>query len=162
MRYTMKQKWLSFGDDFRILDERGSDVFYVDGRVFSIGQKLSFQDVHGNELAFIRQRLLTLGKTFEIEREGRTVPTVHKHLFTLLRCAFTVDVPGPNDLEATGNLLEHEYEFRRGRQTVATVSKRWFTITDTYGVDIPAGQDVVLLLCAAVVIDLCCHGDRRD
>lgn len=162
MRYVMKQKWLSFGDDFRILDAHGVDAFYVDGKVFSIGNKLSFQDSVGKELAFIRQRLLTLGKTYEIERDGRIVATVHKHMFTLLRCVFTVDQPGPDDLEAAGNLLEHEYEFRRGSQTVATVSKRWFTLTDTYGVDVSAGQDPVLILCAAVVIDLCCHGDRKD
>jgi uncharacterized protein YxjI len=157
----MRQKWLSFGDDYSIKNERGEDVFFVDGRTFSIGDKLSFEDMHGNELAFIRQRLLTLGKTYEIERNGRTT-TIHKHLLTLFSCTFSIDVPGPNDLEAKGNLVDHEYQIKDTRgQVVADVSKRWFRFTDTYGVDIAPGQDDVMILAAAVVIDLCCHPDNK-
>ncbi len=58
MRYLMKQKLFSWGDDFRIQDDQGRDVFFVDGRAFSIGDKLSFQDMADNELSFISQRLL--------------------------------------------------------------------------------------------------------
>jgi len=161
MRYLMQQKWLSFGDDYTIKNEQGEPVFFVDGRAFSIGDKLSFQDMSGNELAFIRQRLLTIGQTYEIERSGRTT-TIHKHLFTLFSCTFSIDVPGPNDMEAKGNLSDHEYQIRDSRgELVAEVSKRWFRFTDTYGVDIAAGQDDVLVLAAAVVIDLCCHPDKK-
>jgi uncharacterized protein YxjI len=161
MPYLLRQKLLSFGDDFTIKDGNGNDVYYVDGRVFSIGDKLSFQDMAGNELAFIHQRLLTLGKTYLIDRNGTTT-TVHKHLFTFLRCAFTVDLPGTNDLEARGDLLDHEYGFYDSTGVeVATVSKRWFSFSDTYGVDINPGWDEVLILAATVVIDLCCHADQK-
>ncbi len=44
-------------------------------------------------------------------------------------------------------------------RVVATVSKTFFSWTDTYGVDVEEGQDDVLLLCCAVVIDLCSHDD---
>ena len=84
------------------------------------------------------------------------------HLFTFLRCAFTVDVPGPGDLEARGSLLDHEYTFQRGDQTVATVSKRWFSLSDSYGIDIADGENVVLILASAVVIDLCCHATEKE
>ena len=100
MRYVMKQKFWSWGDDFRIQDAEGRDVFYVDGRAFSWGDKLSFQDMQRRELAFIRQKLLAWGPTYEIESQGRLVAVVKKKLFTLLRCRFTIDVPGPDDLEA--------------------------------------------------------------
>src|SRR5262249_7502514 len=133
MRYLMKQKLFCFGDDFVIKNDRGEDVFYVDGKALSIGNKLSFQDMRGNELAFIRQRLLSWGPTYDIEYKGG-VATVKKELFTLFRCAFTVDVPGPNDLEAQGNLTDHEYTFARGGQGIAQVSKTWFSMSDTYGV----------------------------
>ena len=63
MRYIMKQKILSLGNDFRIRNEAGEDVFLVDGRALSIGDKLSFQDMAGKELAFIRQKLLAWGPT---------------------------------------------------------------------------------------------------
>ena len=43
MRYLMKQKLFSFGDDFTIKDADGKEAFYVDGKVFSIGNKLSIE-----------------------------------------------------------------------------------------------------------------------
>lgn len=161
MLYQMKQKFLCFGDDYVIRDADGNELYYVDGRALSLGDKLSFQDMAGHELAFIRQRLLTLGKTYDISRNGR-VTTVHKHLFTFFRCTFDVDLPGPNDLTATGSLLDMEYEFvTAGGAVAATVSKRWFTFNDSYGIEIAEGWDDVLILASAVVIDLCCHGDSK-
>lgn len=161
MRYIMKQKFFSWGDDFYIKDEQGQDVFYVDGKVFSLGDKLSFQDMSGNELAFISQKLLAWGPTYEIYRAGQLCAVVKKSLFTFLHCHFTVDVPGPDDLEAEGDFLDHEYAFVRGVRPVASVSKKWFSWTDTYGVDIAGGEDDVLILASAVVIDMVCHGDDK-
>jgi uncharacterized protein YxjI len=161
MRYLMKQKLFCFGDDFVIRTEAGDDVFFVDGKVFTLGDKLSFQDLRGNELAFIRQKLLAFGPTYKIYRNGELAAVVKKHLFTLFRCAFTVDVPGPDDIEAQGSFLDMEYTFTRGARQVAEVSKRWFAFADTYGVDIADGEDDVLILAATVVIDMVCHGDRQ-
>lgn len=160
MRYLMKQKLFAFGDDFTIKDANGNDVFLVDGKVFALGDKLSFQDMAGHELAFIRQKLLSWGPTYQVFRKGELAAVVKKHLFTLFRCKFTVDVPGPDDLEAQGNFLDHNYRFTRGGRDVAEVSKRWFSLRDTYGVDIADGEDDVLILASAVVIDMICHADE--
>lgn len=160
-RYVMKQKLFSFGDDFIIRDEAGNDAFFVDGKVFCLGNQLSFQDMEKNELAYIKQKLLTLGQTYEIYRSGKLAAVVRKHLFTLFLCKFTVDVPGPDDLVAQGNFTDHEYTITRGDESVATVSKRWFSWTDTYGVEIAEGEDDVLLLASTVVIDMACHPDPR-
>ena len=157
MRYLLKQKLFSWGDDFRIKNDGDDDVFFVDGKVLTLRNKLSFQDMAGRELAFIQKKLLSWGPTYHIYRDDQLAATVKKKLFTLFRCKFTVDVPGPDDLEAAGNFLEHEYVFRRGSREVAQVSKRWFSWTDTYGVDTAQGEDDVLILASAVVIDQICH-----
>ena len=68
-----------------------------------------------------------------------------------------MDVPGPDDLLAEGDFLDHEYTFSRHGQRVAAVSKRWFSWTDTYGVDVAEGEDDVLVLASTVVIDMACH-----
>lgn len=161
MRYVMKQRLFCWGDDFTIKTQDGQDAFFVDGKAFSIGEKLSFQDMQGKELAFIRQKLLAWGPTYEIYRDGELSAAVKKHLFTLFRCSFTVDVPGPHDLEAQGNFLDLEYSFTRSGKVAAEVSKRWFSWTDTYGVDIAAGEDDVLILASTVVIDMVCHGEKK-
>lgn len=159
MRYLLKQKLFSLGDDFFIKDEAGKDVYFVDGKAISFGDKLSFQDADRKELAYIKQRVFSWGPTYEISRNGQVVATVKKHVFALFHHRFTVDVPGPDDLEAEGNFLDHEYTFRRGDDVIAQVSKKWFTLTDTYGVDVALGEDPVLILASAVVVDEACHPD---
>ena len=159
MRYVMRQKLLALGDDFTIRDAEGRDAFLVDGKAFSLGDRLSFRNAAGEELARIRQKLLAWGPTYEVFRGDALVAVVRKALFALFHHRFTVDVPGPDDLEATGDFLDHEYEFRRGDRVVATVSKRWFSWTDTYGIDVAEGEDDVLVLASAVVVDLACHPD---
>lgn len=162
MRYLMKEKLIAVGQDFMIQDESGRDAFFVDGKAFSFGDKLVFKDMAGAELARIEQKLLAWGPTYEIYRGGQQVATVKKSLFTLFRSRFSVDVPGPDDLEAQGDFLDHEYTFTRGSQTVATVSKRWLSIRDTYAIDIAQGEDDVLLLACAVVVDMASHKEGTD
>lgn len=161
MRYVMKEKLFAWGDDFKIQDEQGRDLYFVDGKAFSLGDKLSFQDMHGHELASIRQKLLSWGKTYEIQRDGRLSAVVKKGLFDFFRASFSVDVPGPDDLEAQGNFLDHEYSFTRQGNAVAQVSKKWFSWSDTYGVEVSPGEDDVLILAATVVVDMCCHEERN-
>ena len=161
MRYVMKERILSWGDDFKIRDENGRDVFYVDGKVLSFGDKLAFKDMAGNELALIDQKLLSIGPTYEIYRGRNLAAVVKKKLFTFFRAKFTVDVPGPNDLEAAGDFIGHDYTFERSGKEAARVSKKWFRMSDTYGVEVAPGEDDVLILASAVVIDLCMHPDEK-
>jgi uncharacterized protein YxjI len=162
MRYIMRERILSWGDDFTIRTADGQDAYLVDGKVFSFGDKLSFRNMRGEEVARIDQKLLSLGSQYEIIRGGTTVAVVKKHLFTLFRARFTVDVPGPDDLEARGDFLDHEYTFERAGREVARVSKTWFSLADTYGIDIEDGEDDVLILASALVIDLVSHPDERN
>ncbi len=158
MRYTIQEKLICLGDDFTINDEAGNRKYYIDGKAFTIlREKLVIKDADGHELGFIRQKLVSLRKAYEIHLGGKHIATVSKDLLTLFRCSFTVDVPGPDDYEAQGGFWDHDYTFRRHDRVVATVSKRWVTIRDTYGVDIVDGENDELILASAIVIDQICH-----
>jgi len=161
MRYVMRQKLLSLADNFTIKNEQEQDVFLVKGKVFSFGDKLSFQDLAGNELVFIDQRLLNWSPTYELWKGDQLLAVVKRELFSFIHHRFTVDVPGPNDLEAEGDFLDHEYTISRGGSVVATVSKRWFSWADTYGIEIADGEDDVLVLATAVVVDMVCHDHSK-
>jgi uncharacterized protein YxjI len=161
MRYAMKQKLFTLTDDYNITDADGKDVYYVDGKLLSIGKKLSFQDMEQKELAFIQQKLMNLAPTYEIWHEGELEAVVKKELFTFFHCVFHVDEPGHDALTAEGNFNDHEYLFTRGGRQVASVSKQWFTFADTYGVEVDESEDPVLILACTVVIDEACHGDRH-
>jgi len=162
MRYQMRQKFFAFGDDFMIKDQNGADVYLVDGKAFSWGDKLSFQDADTREeIAFIAQKMWSFKPKYEIHRAGRVFAEVVKE-FTWFNSKFTLDVPGPNDYEITGSFWKHEYSFSRRGKTVASVSKKMFAMTDTYGIDIVSGEDDVAILATAVVVDLVCHDQKNN
>lgn len=154
MRYVLKQRLFYLGGAFNIGNEQGEGVFSVEGAAFSFGHQLTFRDAAGGELAFIRQKLLSWGPTYEIYRGGQLFAVVRKELFSFFRHVFTIDVPGPDDLVAEGDFWDLEYTFGRGDRAVAVVSRRWFSWADTYGVEIADGEDDVLILASAVVIDM--------
>jgi hypothetical protein len=77
-----------------------------------------------------------------------------------LRDRWAVTVENGPDLDVQGNVLDHEYTFTDGRTPVATVSKKWFRVADTYGVEIAPGQDPVLVLAATVAVDMMAHEGR--
>jgi uncharacterized protein YxjI len=157
MRYIMKQKVFSLGDRFTIRNERDEDAFVVNGEVFSLGHKLSFEDPQGNELMFIRQKLLSWGPTYEIYRGQEHVATIQKEIFTFFRCTFDIQTDDQGDLEAQGDFSDHEYTVTRRGEPIAQISKEWFSWSDTYGVDVAGDEDPVLILASTVVIDMCCH-----
>ncbi len=160
--YQLRQQIFSIGEDFWVQNDRGENVFKVDGKVLVLTQTFALQDVNGNELARMQKEMLTLRKTMDIERGGQVVAQVKGAFFNVLSQRFTVEVSGDGVLEAQGDILNHEFEITAGGQVVATISKRWFTIGEVYGVSIAPGQDQVLLLCSAICIDEMSENDRRN
>ena len=157
-RYKMREKLVSFGDDFWIEDESGRRAFKVDGKMLRVRDTLFFEDVKGTELCKIQQRLVTIRDTMTIEGpKGETLATVKKALITPLRDRWTVKVGNGPDLQVQGNILDHQYSIGEGNSKVAEVSKRWFRLADTYGVQIEPSQNDVVILAVTVAIDMMAH-----
>jgi uncharacterized protein YxjI len=156
--YELRQRAWTLGDQFVIEDDCRRPAFFAKGRAFSMGDKLSFRDADGNEMAYISQKVLSLRRNYRIYRGGDLFARVIKKL-NPIRQHFVVDVPGADDYRVRGNFWNYEYTFTRGNRTVAVVSKRPFAWPDTYRIAITAGEDDVLILAAAVAIDLIAHDD---
>jgi uncharacterized protein YxjI len=157
-RYMMRQKIVAFGDDFYIENERGEQVFHIDGKVLTIRDTLVFQDMQGRELCRIKEQLVKIKDTMNIERpDGENIATVKKDLINVLRDHWTVDIKDGPDLDIKGNVLDFDYRIREGRQDIARVSKKFFRMRDTYGVEIQPGQDDVLILAVTVALDMMAH-----
>jgi uncharacterized protein YxjI len=156
-RYRMRQKIAAIGDDFWIENGRGEKVYKIDGKALRVRQTLIFEDRNGNELLKIQEHMLRIKDSMEIEDpQGNRVAMVKKALITPVRERWSVDIPGANDLEVQGNILDHEYRIGH----VAEVSKKWFRIADSYGIEIEPGQNDILILAVAAVIDMMAHGGR--
>src|SRR4051794_13497691 len=155
--YRMREKLFSIGDDFWIEDGEGDRAFKVDGKALRLRKTLVLEDPSGAEQFTIQEKKLRIRDTMEIERDGHTVAKVKKALITPLRERFSVEVDGGEDMEAKGNIVDHEYKIERGGKKVAEVSKRWFRVRDTYGIEVAEGQDDPLILAVTVCIDQMTH-----
>jgi uncharacterized protein YxjI len=156
-KYRMREKMFSIGDDFWIENQAGEHVFKVDGKALRLRDTLILQDPSGSELFKVQKKALHVRDTMEIERDGDTVATVKKALVHVVRDRFSVEVNGGEDLEAKGNIVDHEYKIECDGENVAEVSKRWFRVRDTYGIEIVPGQDDALILATVVCIDQMSH-----
>jgi uncharacterized protein YxjI len=159
--YRMREKLVSIGDDYWIENDRGERVYKVDGKALRVRHTLIFEDDRGTELVKIQERMLRVRDSMEIEdRDGNRVAMVKKAMFTPLRERWTVKIEDGPDLEIKGNILDHEYTIEDGRTTVAEVSKKWFRVADTYGVEVTQGQDPVLMLAVTAAMDTMAHPER--
>jgi uncharacterized protein YxjI len=157
-RFRMVEKLASFGDDFFIQNDQGQRVFKVDGKALRLRDTLVFRDMEGNERCKIQQRVARIRASMEIEAPGGgRLALVHKAMVTPLRDRFVVKIGDGPELEVQGNIIDHEYRI----SDVATISKRWFRMRDSYGVEVAPGQNDLLILAATVCIDQLSHDVRK-
>ena len=155
--FQMREKLVSIGDDYWIETTGGRRAFKVDGKALRIRDTLVIRDVAGNEVAKVQERKIAVRDTMSIERPGRPDASIKKALISPLRERFTATIGDGPDLDIQGNILDHEYSIELGRDKVAEVSKKWFRIRDTYGVEIEPGQNDILILAISVCIDQMAH-----
>jgi uncharacterized protein YxjI len=160
-RYQMRQRMISIGDDYVIEDNHGERAFKLDGKALRIRKTILFEDMDGRELCKIQERMLRVKDSMEIEDPGgHRIALVQKAMIAPLRERWTVKLEDGPDLRVQGNIVDHEYTIERDGQRVAEVSKRWFRVRDTYGVEIAPGENEVLILATTAVIDTMAHPDR--
>jgi uncharacterized protein YxjI len=159
-RYQMRQRMISIGDDYTIQNDRGERVYKLDGKALRIRKTIRFEDMNGNELYKIQERMLHIRDSMEIEApDGHRAAMVQKAMIAPFRERWVIKTDGP-DMHIQGNIVDHEYKIERDGDKVAEVSKRWFRVADTYGVEVLPGEDDVLILAATAVIDTMAHPDR--
>jgi uncharacterized protein YxjI len=154
----MREKLVSIGDDFWIENAQGQKTFKVDGKALRVRDTLNFEDRSGNVLCKIQERKLRVKDSMEVEGPGGDqMAMVKKAIISPVRDRFTVKIKNGPDLEVKGNILDHEYTIGEGRDKVAQVSKKWFRVRDTYGVEIDQGQNDIVILAVTVCIDQMAH-----
>jgi len=150
-RFQMREDMFSIGDDFWIDNDSGQHIFKVDNKKLRMRETFILEDMSGNEVAKIREKMLSVRDKMTIERDGRDA-VVHKALIGI-RDRYKIEVDGGDDMKAHGNIANHEYEIERDGDRVANISKKWFRVRETYGVEIEPGQDIPLILAITVCVD---------
>ncbi len=155
-RYRMRERAFAIGDDFWVEDEQGDRAFKVDGKALRIRKTFRLEDATGRELATIKEKMVSVRDKMVIDLADGRSATVSKRLLGI-RQRYNVDVDGGADLQAKGNFVEHDYEVESDGATVARISKKWFRVRDTYGIEVEPGVDAALIVAVAVCIDELAH-----
>jgi uncharacterized protein YxjI len=155
--YKMRDKIASIGDDFWIENQEGRKVFKVDGKMLRARDILRFEDAQGHTLVDMASKLVQVRDTVKLDRTGGKDAVIKKDVINIVADSMVMKVDGGAEYQIKGNLLDHEYEFYEGRDKVAEVSKKWFRVADTYGIQVAPGQDDILMIAATVAVDQLSH-----
>jgi len=149
----MRAKLFAIGDDYWIDTDDDRHAFKVNGKAMRVRDTFVLEGPSGEELFKAQERKLRVRDTMKVERGGEAVATIKKAMITPLRERFTIDVQDGGELRAKGNIVDHEYEIERDGRKIAEISKRWFRVRDTYGIEIAPGEDDALILAITACID---------
>ena len=152
-RYTMREKLLAIGDDFWIDTDEERHAFKVNGKALRIRSTFILESPSGDELFKLQEKKLRVRDTMQLEHDGKTVATIKKALVSPLRERFNIELADGRELSAKGNIVDHEYKIERDGHQIAEISKRWFRVRDTYGIEVAPGENDGLILAAAICID---------
>jgi uncharacterized protein YxjI len=156
--YRMREKLFAIGDDFWIDTDEDRHAYKVNGKALRIRKTFVLESPSGDELFKLRERKLAIRDTMELEANGDTVATIKKAMITPIRDRYSIHLADGRELSAKGNILDHEYKIERDGDKVAEISKRWFRVRDTYGIEVAAGENDALILAAAICIDEMARG----
>ncbi|WP_460724499.1 LURP-one-related/scramblase family protein [Nocardia heshunensis] len=161
MRYVMRHRVLSFGDDYWVKDDAGNKAFLVDGKVLAFRQAFELKGPRGEVYVVARKKFFALRDTMVIKSGGAHVATVRKKLFSPIRHSFSIRLAGGEQWIARGDLIEKNYTLEGPQGVVASTSRKWFRIRDTYGVEI-YHPDVPLAMAVVVCIDELVVDERKE
>ena len=158
MKLYMREKVFALNERFTVRDEWGNDKYYVEGEFFSLGKKLHLLNANGDEVAFIRQELLTLLPRYTVSVAGRELATIRKE-FTFFFQRYAIDGLG---WEVDGSVMMHDYVITKNGRTIVRITKEWFTWGDSYVLDIADPADELVALAVVLTIDCVAEASRNN
>jgi uncharacterized protein YxjI len=149
----MREKIFAIGDDFWIDTDEERHAFKVNGKALRIRSTFILESPSGDELFKLQEKKLRVRDTMQLEHDGKTVATIKKALVSPLRERFNIELADGRELSAKGNIVDHEYKIERDGHQIAEISKRWFRVRETYGIEVAPGENDGLIIAATICID---------
>lgn len=161
MKFVMRERVFSIGEDFWIEDETGQKAFLVDGKALRVRQTFELKGPGGEILAVIKKKMIAIHDTMLIEYDGKTLAKVHRKAFSPLHHKMVIDLADGQKWTANGDIIEKNYVIESDQGVVAETSRKWFRIRESYGIDVFL-PDVPLVLAVAVAVDELAEDHRKE
>ena len=149
MKLLFKERMFSWLDSYDVYDENGNTVYVVKGEL-SWGHLLKIYDAKGNEIGYVKERVITFLPKFEMYLGERYLGCISKE-FSFFKPKFNVDC---NGWHIDGDWFEWDYSILNSAgHKIADVSKQIWNWTDTYIIDVCSEQDALCALMLVLAID---------
>ncbi|MBQ3512208.1 MAG: hypothetical protein IJA32_00205 [Lachnospiraceae bacterium] len=161
MKLYIKQRVVSFLDSYDVYGENFSKKYTVKaelGDIFKLGDHLHIYDLHGREVGVVRQKLLQLMPTYEIEVDGQKLGEIKKQ-FNLLKKNFDVNYLG---LRVDGDFFGWNYSVFQDENLIMTISKEIVSLGDAYMMEFSDPDIEIYGLMLVVAIDAALFKERRN
>ncbi len=154
MKLLIKQRLLSWSDSYDVYDENMNKKFTAKADFPAISHTIRFYDNSGNEVGYIKEKLIRLLSEFDVYISGQLCGSV-KRKFTLFHPEYDISYYGWN---VSGDIFEWDYNVKASDGSIiAQIEKKIFNLTDTYVINInnPSDEIPLLLLVAAIDASNC-------
>lgn len=145
MRLQLSERWPRLEESLRVLDESGALVYTVKGALLALRERLVIRDAGGTVVGELVAGWP--GGGYRVTLAGREVATVSGGRRPRL---VLLDGRGPAALK--GRPAGREYTIEIAGRRVAVVSRRFFGLTDSYGIELDEGPDAPLVVAVAVAL----------
>ena len=157
MKLYIKEKAISVKDKFFVRNVDGDKVYEIKRKFEpAIGLKLYIFDMDGNELAYIKEKNISVKPKFKIFVGGGHTATIEKKLVAL-KPKYEVDELG---WTVKGNLLEHNYKIVGDKGEAMNIHKGRLTLSDSFVLEFTDKKHVLEALSVVLAID--CVMDEDD
>jgi len=151
--YTVRKILVAVGRDYDVLDESGTSVYRIDGKL-RFARTFDVKDRSGQVLYSAKEQLLTIDQTFQLHAGGAGEMAVRRTTSgAVYPMKFDVVADGETRMHAEGSFFGDGVSISRGSARIASVSRQQNTvIAEIFHVWTADGEDPALMLALAMVI----------
>ena len=143
-------KVFSITNKMDVYDETQTPVFQVESGLFTLGRQMHIYDMNGAERAQVNQKPFSIPPRFEVLIGGEMQAEIRRK-FTFFRPEYEIE---GTDWHVDGEVFAHDYSITNSSGTmVAQIHKAWLSWGDAYEVDIYQDYSEILVLATVLAID---------
>lgn len=154
----INQKKFTWRNQFDIYDGFQNVKYSVKGEFTSIKHHLHIYDINGKEIAFVKEKLMTLRPSamleshptdFDLEINGKKVGKLRSK-WSIGKRKYTLD----NGWNVEGNVIGWKYKIMSEDRIIAAISYKPLYWGDTYLITFPENENELLILMIVLAIDI--------
>ena len=150
MKLYIKEKAISVMDKFFVKDAKGKKVYEIRKKFGpAIGLKLQIFDMDGNELAYIKEKNISIKPKFRVFVGGEHTATIQKKLVAL-KPKYEVEELG---WKIKGNIFEHNYKIVGDKGEAMNIHKGRLRLSDTFELEFADTKHILEALAVVLAID---------